>query len=268
LNRPLIGHSFARFRTVVIVMAILLSAFQVLMVLAAATLHRSGTFSQLGLLVPPIFRQVFGDSLLVFMSFSGIVAFGYFHPMIVAALVGLVIAVATEPAAEIETRFLDVILSRPLARRAIVARSVVLLVFLPAAVLAAMLVGTTLGLRFLAPTGIPLPGARLIGSLALNTWALLLAIGGVTLAATTLVRRRTTVAGAAALTTFALFLADYLSRVWAPARRVAWLSPFHYSDAMALIMGRSLPGWHVLVLVAAAACGVGAAHLVFSRRDL
>jgi len=268
VSRALVAHSLRRFRTVTLVMAALLSAFQVLLVLAATTLHESGTFSQLGLLVPPILREVFGESLLVFMSFAGIVAFGYFHPMIVAALIGLVMAVATEPAAEVESRFLDAVLARPLRRGAIVTRSIILLLLLPAVILVGMVAGTAAGLRLLAPAGVPLPGARLIASLAFNTWALLVCIGGLTLAAAVNGRRRVTVAGTAGLAAFALYLVDYLARVWEPARRIVWVSPFHYDDAMAMVMGKALPASDIVTLLGAGALGMAAAYLVFSRRDL
>lgn len=268
MSSPLIAHSLARFRTITLVMSAVLAGFQLLMVVAATTLHESGTFNQLGLLVPPVFRQVFGESLLVFMSFAGIVAFGYFHPMVVAALVGLVIAVATEPAAEVESRFVDAILARPIRRSKVVSRSVVLIVLLPAVILLAMMAASAAGLRFIAPPGVPLPGPRLIASFALNTWALLVSVGGLVLAAAVTARRRAAVAGASALVAFSLFLLDYLARVWEPARSVAWLSPFHYQDAMAMLMGRGLAAGDVATLLASGGVGIAAAYILFSRRDL
>jgi ABC-2 type transport system permease protein len=261
-------HSLRRSRALLIVMLGVLAAFEVLLVVAAGTLQESGTFGSFAALVPPFMRQMFGDSLLVFMSFAGVVCFGYFHPMIVAALAGFVIAIATEPVGEIETRFLDVVLARPLPRAAVVGRSVLLLALLPALVIGAMLAATSLSLHWLAPRGAGVPTARLIVSLGVNLWALLLCIGGVSLAVAAASRRRSTAAGLLGMAALALFLVDYLARIWKPAASVAWLSPFHYDDAMAMVMGRPLPASHIEVLVITALAGIAVAFVLFSRRDV
>ncbi len=261
-------HSLRRGRTLLVVLLVVLAGFEVLLVTGAATLQQSGTFGNIADMMPPFVRQMFGDSLIVFMSFSGIVCFGYFHPMIVAVLAGFVIAIATEPVSDIETRFLDVILARPLARSAVVGRTVLLLVALPAIVVGAMLASTTISLHVLAPGDAEAPTSRLIGSLAVNLWALLLCIGGVSLAVAAIGRRRATVGGVLGIGGLALFLVDYVARIWKPATHVAWLSPFHYFDAMTMVMGGGLPVWHVEVLVGAGAAGVALAFVLFSRRDL
>ncbi len=263
----LAAHSLRRSRTLLTVLIVVLAGFELLLVVGATALQESGTFANLAALVPPFVRQIFGDSLVVFMSFAGIVCFGYFHPMIVAALAAFVIAVATEPVAEIETRFVDVVLARPLRRAAVIARSVLLLVALPALVIAAMLVATLLGLRWLAP---PTAGMRalLVASLAVNLWVLLECIGGVALAVAAASRRRSSAAGIVGIAMLALFFLDYLARIWKPAASIVWLSPFHYYDAMGMVIGQPLPVWHVVVLGTAGAAGIAIAFVLFSRRDL
>ena len=47
-----------------------------------------------------------------------------------------------------------------------------------------------------------------------------------------------------------------------------WLSPFHYYDAMAMVMGRPLPAGHLAVLGGAGLAGVVLAFVLFRRRDL
>jgi len=180
----------------------------------------------------------------------------------------MVIAAATEPAAEIETRFLDAILVRPVPRPAIVIRSVALLLLLPAFVLLAMIAGTAAGLHWLAPPGVETPGARLIASLAVNLWALLVCIGGWALAVAMASRRRSVAGTIAGISTLVLFLVDYLARAWKPADAIAWLSPFHYFRAMDLLMGRPLALSNLAVLLVSGAAGMVVACLVFARRDL
>lgn len=263
----LLCHSLGRLRGLVAALALVLALFQVLLVRVAATLQESAGFGGLAGLVPPFMRQMAGEALFAFMSFSGIVCLGFFHPMVIAALCALTIAAATEPAAEVETRFLDAVLVRPVPRQAIIIRSAALLL-LPALLLLALIGGTAAGLHWLAPPGAQPPGARLIAALAVNLGSLLVCVGGLALAVAAASRRRSvagTIAGVAALF---LFLLDYLARAWKPAEAVAWLSPFHYYRAMELLTGQPLALSHVAVLLGAGAAGTAVAAVVFARRDL
>ena len=264
----LLRHSLGRLRGLVAAMAVVVALFQVLLVRVAGTLQESSGFGGLAAFVPPFVRQMAGEALFTFMSFPGIVCLGYFHPMILAGLCGMVISAATEPAAEIETRFLDAILVRPVPRPAIVIRSVAQLLLLPAFVLLAMIAGTAAGLHWLAPPGVRTPGARLIAALAVNLWALLVCVGGWALAVAAASRRRSVAGTIAGVATLVLFLVDYLARAWKPADAVAWLSPFHYYRAMELLMGRPLALSNLAVLLVSGAAGMAVACLVFARRDL
>lgn len=264
----LIGHSAARVRWLVAGFALLLFVFEVLFVLLAVTLQQSNTFGQIAALAPPFVRDLLGPSFVTMMSFSGVVGFGYFHPMILAALVGVVIAVATEPAAEIERRFVDVILARPAARADVVSRSVTLVTAATACLVGAMVAGTFLAVAALVPADAPPVRVGLIGSLALNLAALVFCWGGLTLALAARARRRGVVGTVAAGLTFTTFLVDYLARIWAPAATVAWLTPFHYFDPMAMLLGAPLPAADVWTLVVAGLAGVAVAYWIYGRRDL
>jgi ABC-2 type transport system permease protein len=249
-------------------MAASLALFQVLLALAAAELQRQGTFEQLANLIPAFVRELFGTALLSMMSFSGIMALGYYHVAIVAVLVGLIVVVATEPAGEIETGFADLVLARPVARTVVLARSVILLVSCPAIVIAAMTAGTFAGLWWAAPTAAARPPVRLIWSLAAGLWSVLTCWGGVSLVVGAASRRRAVAAGIAGGAAAALMLIDYLSRVWKPIRGVARLSPFHYYNPLDLVMGKPLPPADVGILLGTALAGVALAYVVFRRRDI
>lgn len=264
----LLRHSLLRLRSLAVAMAVVLTLFQLLLVRVAHTLQASAGFGGLSAFVPPFMRQMAGEALVSFMSFSGIVCLGYFHPMVIAAHCGMAIAAATEPAAEVESRLLDAVLVRPVPRRAVIARSVMVIALLPALVLLAMIAGTAAGLCWLAPPGAPAPGARLIGSLALNLWALLVCVGGLALAVAAAARRRSVAGAIAGVATLILFLVDYLARAWKPADTIAWLSPFHYYRAMELLLGRPLALSNIVLLLGGGAVGAAAAFLIFGRRDL
>ncbi len=264
----LIRHSLRRGRLVILVTGGLLGGFQVLVAIAASTLEGTGTFNQLVAFVPSFFRQALGPSFLAVLSFQGMVSFGYFHPFVVAALVGLAIALGTEPAGEVESGFADLILARPVARRTIVTRTVAALGAATAGILALMLAGTWLGLALFAPRTTAWPPPSLILSLAVNLAALMFCWGSLALAVAAGGRRRSVAGGICGLAALALYLLDYLARVWPPGQRVAWLSPFRYYESWTLLTGQSLPPLHIVVLLGTAVAAIALAYWIFGRRDV
>jgi hypothetical protein len=261
-------HSFRRIRPFVVGTAIVLGGFQFLLTQVAAYLFRTGGFSLMPSLVPDFVRQMAGPSMLEFMSFEGVVAFGYFHPIVLAAHLGLAIAVAAEPAAEVETRFADLTLARPIARHQTITRTVVVLIAVEALVLVAMAFATGLGVTCCTPPNAPRPSMVTIRSLAVLLGSATLCWGGLALAIASGVRRRATASGAAAVAALATYLLDYLGRIWTPAHYLGKFSPFHYFEPMAVVTGGSLDAGDVGVLLAVGATGTTIAYAIFSRRDL
>src|SRR6266496_3230830 len=161
----LLSLSLKRARTFLIATGLLLAAFQVLLVLIAGSIERGGEFEQLATLLPPFVRAILGPAVASVMSFSGIVCLGYFDLAIVAALLALIIALATLPASEVETGFSDLILARPLRRHWIITRTIALVLISSLLMLTLMMAGTWAGLAMLAPKNAQWPSPRLIGSL-------------------------------------------------------------------------------------------------------
>jgi ABC-2 type transport system permease protein len=261
-------HSLKRIRTLLLAMGLLLAAFQILLIAVARSIFRSGGFRQLSALLPPFARQMMGPSFVSVMSFSGIVCVGYFHVAVMSALIGLAIAVSTQPASEIETGFADLILSRPVPRRAVITRTILLLLVCTAVTLGLMLSGTYGGLAALAPEGADVPEAKLLRSLVTGLGLLMLCWGGIALALASMARRRSTAGGIAGLLALATFLLDYAGRMWEPADRFARLSPFRYFNPFALVMGDPLPARSVYVLAGIAVAGFALAYVAYSRRDI
>jgi ABC-2 type transport system permease protein len=266
--RLLIVHSLKRVRTLVLSMGLLLAGFQLILIVVARSIQGSGGFEDLATLLPPFVREMLGPSLAAFMSFAGIVSLGYFHLAVIGSLVALSITLSTIPAAEIETGFIDLILSRPLARHWIVTRTVIVVALSIFFVLGLMLTGTSAGLETLAPRNIAWPSAKLIFSLAVNLGLLMLSWGGVAMAIGCASRRRSIAGAIAGLLALAAFLLDYIGLMWKPAESVAWLSPFRYYRPFDLVMGTPLPLKNLVVLGAVAVAGFIAAYVLFSRRDI
>jgi ABC-2 type transport system permease protein len=264
----LLRHSLRRTRTLVLTTGILLGAFQVVLVAVARSIQSSGGFETLSALLPSFVRELMGPAFVSFMSFAGIVCIGYFHVVVMVALVGLIVAVALIPVSEIESGFIDLILSRPIARHWIITRTIGTLILSIAMVLALMLSGTCAGLELLAPRDVAWPSAKLILSLAINLGALLLCWGGVAMAIGSASRRRSVAAGVSGLLALVTYLLDYVGRLWHPAESIAWLSPFRYYTPFDLVMGNALPWKNLLVPTGIAVAGFVVAYVLFARRDI
>ena len=264
----LLRHSSRRFAATVLVLGAILGGFQVLLALAGSALQETGMFGQIAAILPPFVREIVGPALATVMSYAGVAAIGYFHVAVTAAVLFLAIAIGAEPAAEIESGLADVVLSRPTHRSAPVARSAILLLGSLTLVIALMLAGTAAGASWIAPENAVRPKPFLILSLAVNLWALALAWGGIALAAASASRRRSACASAVGLVALALFLLDYLGRLWRPAAEVARLSPFRYFSGLDLVAGKPLPASHLAVLAGIAIAAAAVAFVIYARRDV
>lgn len=266
--RALVGRSFARTAAVFAVVAWILAGFQVLLVLVARSFVETRSFDVLSSLMPMNLQQSLGPGALVLASFPGLVTFGYFHPIVVLAVLQTGAFIATEPAGEIEWGLFDLELSRPLARHWIVTRSLLLALGLSSALVAAMALGTWLGLVGFAPAGATWPAAANVASLAAHLVFLAWTFAALGLAVATFVRRRGTAFALVGMAVVVLYLLNFLSDVWAPARRIRWLSPFHYFPGFAVANGTA-PTFHDLSILAIPTLVLSAlAYWRFARRDL
>ena len=264
----LLAHSLKRVRAIVASVGVLLFAFQLILILVAASIERSNAFGQISALIPPYVRDLLGPSFAGFMSFSGIVCLGYFHVAVMGSLVAMAIALGTMPASEIETGFMDLILSRPVARHWIVTRTICVLMLSTVVLLAMMMAGTWSGLRAFAPATSIWPEPKLVVSLAVNLGLLMLCWGGIAAAIGAAARRRSVAGGLAGWLALAAFLLDYVARVWEPADSLGRLSPFRYYSPFEMLMGKPLSDSHVLVLAGIATASLALAYLLFARRDI
>jgi ABC-2 type transport system permease protein len=264
----LVVHSLRRIGGMLLGIAALLGGCQFLLSQVGAYLVRHSYFSQLSMLMPDFVRSIIGPQSLAFMSFTGIVAFGYFHPMVIGASVALSIAIGTEPAGEIETRFVDLTLARELTRLDVIVRTVIVFIVASMIVLGAMMLGSWSGLACCAPSGAARPGTRIILSLAISLGTLMVCWAGIALAVAVASRRRAvagTVVGVAAL---AAYLLDYLGRAWDPARTIGSMTPFHFFEPMTLITGAPLSLRNVTALVSIGLIGTIIGAVILSRRDI
>ncbi len=259
--------SLKRARTLLVTAGLLLAGFQVLRVFLAASINDSGGFEQIAALLPPFVRAILGPSLGSVMSFNGIVCGGYFDLGIVLALLALTIALATQPASEIETGFADLILARPLPRHWLITRTIALTTFSIVLMLFMIMVGTWVGMALFVRGKVPGPPAGQIAALALNLGLLLFCWSGVAMVLGSACRRGVA-AGITSLLAFSALLLDFCQRLWPPLGWLARLSPFHYFSPFNLVMGDPFPPEDGLILGAIALTGFAVSCLIISERDI
>jgi beta-exotoxin I transport system permease protein len=248
--------------------AMLLGAFQVLLILTASAFQRSNALEGMTDLLPPFVREFLGASTTAFLSFSGMVSQGYFHPVVLISLISLTIAISTMSTADIESGFIDLILSRPIARHWLITRSIIVMVICTVTLLGTMLAGTWLGLSSFVPNGIERPASGPILSLAANLGLLMLCWSGIAMAIGAASRRRSVAGTIVGFLAIATFLIDFLGHAWRPLEAIAWLSPFRYYHALDLIRGVPLQSGDLMVLGTIAAASFATAYVLFELRDL
>jgi ABC-2 type transport system permease protein len=266
--RALVIQLLHRVRKLLLATGVLLAVFQIVLILQANSIQAANSFAQLGALIPPFLRDIMGPSFVAFLSYSGMVSFGYIHPVVIGAVVAVSMTLATIPVMEKETGFIDLVLARPVARHWIVVRSILVVLISAVFLLAMMAVGTWLGLKGFAPATAAWPPVRVVGSLAVNLGFLMLCWAAIAMAIGGVCRRRGSAGAIAGLLAVAAYLTDYIGRAWKPADAVAWLSPFRYYAPFELVMGAPLSTKNVGVLGGIAIVGFALAWVGYLRRDI
>jgi ABC-type transport system involved in multi-copper enzyme maturation permease subunit len=242
-----------------------LSGFQVALIAVAASLSSAGEFDRLANIVPSALRPVLGPAL---MSFGGMTLLGYFDVLIVMIVVQWAIYVSTEPAGEVETGLVDLLLARPIPRHRLVTRSLVVTFGSTLALTLAMGLGTWMGLLLLAPPGDAWPESRLLVLMIAHLTAVAWCFGAAGVAASGWARRRASALAMVAIASMVLYLVDFLGLWWSPMAAVARLSPFFYFHGGPLIAGTADAVRNLTVLGGATIAAVGVAYWRFERRDL
>ena len=212
---------------------------------------------------PSQFAQFGGGDI---FSLTGAVALGFVHPISVG--LNLVFALgyaATAVAGERQRGTLEVLLSRPLSRRRIYVTLAIAGAVFVAVTIAALTTGALLGSAATGRTDEL--GVGNLPILWLNGTLLFWAFGAIALLASVSFDRLTPAIGISLAIVLVSYFLDVLGSLWPDA---AWLRPyslFSYVDAKADLAG--LPDTSDFVVLAVViAVAVGAALVVFPRRDL
>jgi ABC-2 type transport system permease protein len=214
-------------------------------------------------IIPDAFLRLLGADP---FSLTGAVALGAVHPVALGLqLVYPVGFAAAAIAGERQRGTLEVLLSRPVSRRQVFATLLLAIGLFAVTTTGAALAGTVVGAS-LYGVGDKLDAGSLL-FLAVNTVALLLALGAVCLAASASADRLGGPIALGLTVVIAGYVLEVLGTLWPDAAFLQRYSPFHYLRPLEILGGRAAPtDILVLAIVAVVATALGLWH--FPRRDL
>jgi ABC-2 type transport system permease protein len=247
---------------------LLLAIFQLILVAQAATIEQSQAFGPMANMLPGFLQRGLGNTALLLATFKGLVAFGYFHPIIAMMVSLLAVYMATEPAHDVESGLVDLVLARSVPRRRLVTRSLILAAAAPVVATVFMRAGTWVGLHTLADASSDWPSSEMLLQLQIHLVAVAWCFGAFALAVGAGAERWSTAFTLSTLAAIMLYLLDYLAIGWSPARWISWISPFDYFPAFSIMAGPVPVLKNLGVLVTASVAFSGIAYWRFNRRDL
>jgi len=261
----LVRRTFERIAVMLAALAALLVVFQVALVAIARSLADGPGFDRLAGIAPMFVQQILGPAL---TSFAGMASLGFFEPLIVMVVVQMAVFVATEPAADVESGLVDLILARPLPRHLLVTRSLVMMTAVSVALSLTLAVSLWASLWLLAPPQAQWPSTRVVVLLLSHLAAVSWCFCGAALAAAAWASRRGAAQAVVGIGSVALYLLDTVAEAWDRAAWMAPLSPFHYFHGANILAGRTDPARDLTVLVLMGAAGAALAYWQFRRRDM
>jgi ABC-2 type transport system permease protein len=261
----LVRRSFGRIAVAWAAAAAVLAGFQLAITAAAASLEQSGDFSRLVEAVPAFVREWIGPAL---ASFAGMSVLSFFEPLVILLVVLFAVYVASEPAADVESGLVDLILARPLPRRTLITRSLVLMTATTAGLVLVLTATSWISLMLLSPPDAVWPQPRIVLLLTANLFAIGWSLGGVSLGAAGSLPRRASVLGLMTVSIIALFLLKILVESSATFESLWWATPFYFFRGTAILTGDAELARDFTVLFVLGAAGVALAYWRYERRDL
>ena len=262
----LVTRSFERARGLLAALVVVMCGFQVVLAILASEMARTNTFSLLTTLIPAAVQNLAGG--MVFTTFGGFAAFGFFHPVVVLVFCGSAIFLASEPAWEVEAGLVDLTLARAIPRALVMTRTLLVTCGATTGIAFLMALAARVSMTALAQPGTAIPAFRTTTALAGNLLVLGWWFGALSLLGSAFARRRSVAAGVAGLAAVGLYLLNLYAEMSPRATAVRPLLPFHYFNASAILRGASTWPRDVAILLIAAAVMAAVSYRVYEQRDL
>jgi ABC-2 type transport system permease protein len=293
MTQILIGKLVRDVRMALLVISLLLAAFQVLWARVTQRISDSGqildSLRQFGLSIENIRETIFkgpgqliqtimgGDSIRIDHA-ADMISISYVHPLTIFILCTWAIGRAAGAiAGEIDRGTMELLLAQPIRRsQVVIAHLCVDLITIPVLCLS-MWAGTWLGVGWVGFIGNPQETLAVdpwaFGPGLLNVGLLIFAVSGLTMWLSAGGRFRARVLGLGVLFALLQFLLNLIGQLWEPAEMVRPFTVFYYYQPQPIILQ---PDWyqngenwlHMGVLAAAGTVGYSMALWIFCRRDL
>lgn len=264
----LVKRSAAQMRYAAFGSLVLTFALQLVLVGQAVSIQESQSFANVASLIPSFIGRGLGSDALLLASFKGTVMLGYFHPLLVVLIPAITMYAATEPAHEIESGLVDLVLARSMPRAIVLTRSLTVGLLYGFAAISVMALGTYTGVLLFDGARFDLPSVSLISRLLLHVFAVCCCFAGYGLFAAVLSKRWATAFTTGVLTAVFAYLVDFLAIGWPVLRWAAYVSPYRYYHALAIASGGAREAADYVVLFGTGAAFTIAAYWQFRRRDL
>jgi beta-exotoxin I transport system permease protein len=263
---PLVRHLLRRQGPFLAVNAFLLGLFQFLICTAVSATEIGAALETLFQSLPPLVHAAIATQFPAGLSESGLLAFGWNHP--IAHALGLAVSIvlaARAVAGEIETGSLELLLSQPMSRAGYLGTHVLFGLLALGLLSLAGVAGTRLGQAVFHMEAFP-PGRLL--ALTLNYFLLQAAWFGVTLAFSAFGREGDRVTRLGFLVAVGSYFAQAIGQLWSDAGIfLPWTLHYYFSPQGILIRGTSVVR-PVVTLLAVTSASLGVAAWRFRGRDL
>lgn len=261
----LVRRSMGRLAWLWIGMIALLTAFQASIIAAGVSLEEAGDFNRLVEAVPAFVREAIGPAL---MSFAGMSVLSFFEPLLILLCVLFAMYVASEPAGDVESGLVDLLLARPLPRHVIVTRTLVVVTVTALSLVLSMGIVNVVAVSLMAPPDAVGPTPKVLALMMVHLFALTWCFGALTLGVASGLTRRSSALGVMTLFAGGMYLLNLLALLAPRFEAVGSLTLFHYFEGTPIILDRAPAVENLSVLFGVGAAGVAAAYVRFSRRDL
>ncbi|MFB7470783.1 ABC transporter permease subunit [Kitasatospora sp. NPDC056184] len=265
---PLVWLALHRRRRMLLSLVLGMVVFEALIVVITGTVPPADLFG--GTANPPDAFKAFSGSNgdVSIASYPGLLGAGLTHPFWIALQLTAIGALgAAAVAADVESGTIELLMTRPVSRRRLLAERTAALaaasVLLNAAATATVAVGVALSPDLRA--AVPIGGVFAAGLLGCG---FTLCLTGPVLAVSAVSRRRAHVVGAAVAIGAVGFALNFVALAWEPAAPLRYLSPFHYYTPGDALAHGTVPWSSLAVLCAAGVAGLVAAFALLDRRDL
>jgi ABC-2 type transport system permease protein len=265
---PLVWLALHRRRRMLLTLLFGMVVFEALIVVIAGTIPPTELFGA-NRTPPGAFKAFSGSNGDVSIaSYPGLLGAGLTHPFWIALQLTVIGALgAAAVAADVESGTIELLMTRPVSRRRLLAERAGALiaasVLLNLAATLTMAIGVALSPEL--REAVPESGVFAAGLLGC---AFALCLTGPVLAVSALSRRRAYVIGAAIAFGAVGFALNFVALAWSPAEPLRYLSPFHYYAPGDVLAHGSVPWTALGVLVGVGLLGLLAAFRLLERRDL